>query len=205
MYDRQSPTTRKRSDDASDVRLMEEARDGNARAFATLFERHAGGLRSFIYRMVGNHHRAEELAQEAFLQIYRTRERYEPRAAFSTYLYRVATNLSVNEMRRFEVGKLEPLERSAGEDGGSAPSSTLADDGPTPEKRVALREVGERVDDALRRLPPNQREALLLSRVEGMPHREVARRLGTSPFAIKNLVFRARRMLREAVEEPAYG
>jgi RNA polymerase sigma-70 factor, ECF subfamily len=207
MYSRHDAAgTIHRRTERSDVELMEEARDGDREAFGTLFERHADALRNFIYRIIGNHHRAEELTQEAFLQIYRARERYEPRAAFSTFLYRVGTNLSVNEIRRFETGKLEPLETSTSSDPSVAATRVLADEtAVTPERQVALREAGEQVVDALRRLPANQREALLLSRVEGLPHREVARCLGTSPFAIKNLVFRARRLLRETVEEPAYS
>src|SRR5687768_7254363 len=97
---------------------MQRVRDGDSGAFRQLFSKHSDALVNFAYRFVGNRDRAEELAQDAFLQIYRARGRYEARARFTTYLYRVATNLCLNELRRFEYqGKTEPLEGISAEKG----------------------------------------------------------------------------------------
>lgn len=99
-----------------DVELMRRVRQEDSSAFRELFAKYAEALVNFAYRFVGNRDRAEELAQDAFLQIYRARKRYEARARFTTYLYRVATNLCLNELRRFDYqGKTEPLEGNPSE------------------------------------------------------------------------------------------
>jgi RNA polymerase sigma-70 factor (ECF subfamily) len=186
-----------------DVQLMQRVRkDGDAAAFRDLFTRHGDALVNFVFRFVGNRDRAEELAQDAFLQIYRARERYEARARFTTYLYRVATNLCLNELRRFEYqGKTEPLEghpTAAGEEG----TRELPDpDLPTAEEHVAGVEAGKRIQVVLERLPPNQRSALLLSRVEGFSYQEVAEILETTESAVKSLIFRATQTLREELHD----
>lgn len=185
-----------------DVTLMRRVREGDSSAYRDLFHKHVEALVNFAYRFVGNRDRAEELAQDAFLQIFRARHRYEPRARFTTFLYRVATNLCLNELRRFEYqGKTEPLEGApdpAGEEG----SRELPDDRlPTAEERLEGLEAANRIQNVLKRLPPNQRSALLLSRVEGFSYQEVAEILETSESAIKSLIFRATQTLREQLRD----
>ena len=90
---------------------MQRVTTGDTIAFRELFAKHGDAVVNFAYRFVNNRHRAEELAQDAFLQIYRARARYEAKARFTTYLYRVVTNLCLNELRRFDYqGRTEPLE-----------------------------------------------------------------------------------------------
>jgi len=180
-----------------DVALMERVRGGDSAAFRELFAKYSEALVNFAYRFVGRRDRAEELVQDAFLQIYRARGRYEAKARFTTYLYRVATNLCLNELRRFEYqGKTEPLEGNINRDDDAG--RELADDRiPAAEDRLAGMETGGRIKAVLDKLPPNQRVALLLSRVEGLSYQEVAKCLETTESAVKSLIFRATQTLRE--------
>jgi RNA polymerase sigma-70 factor, ECF subfamily len=175
----------------SDVDLMLRTKAGDDSAFSELFERYATRLVSFAYRIVRDRWRAEELVQDAFLQIYRARDRYLPRARFSTYIYRVVTNNCLNEIRRQDFQK-----SVSGENLPLADAVTRG-----PDHVVMNRQIVGRIADMVLDLPLKQRAALLLSRVEGFDHREVASYLGVSEFAVKSLVFRATRALREGMEE----
>ena len=183
-----------------DVQLMLKARDGDHAAFRELFRRHSDSLINFVFRFMGNRDRAEELVQDAFLQIFRARARYEPRARFAPYLYRVATNLCLNELRRFEYqGKIDALEEPEADD--EEPRGLADDRLPTAEEHVAGVETAERIQKVLDRLPPNQRSALLLSRVEGLSYQEVAESLDTSVSAVKSLIFRGTQALRDQLKD----
>ncbi len=185
-----------------DVELMRRVRSGDSGAFRELFHKHAEALVNFAFRFVGNRDRAEELTQDAFLQIYRARHRYEPRARFTTYLYRVATNLCLNELRRFEYqGKTESLDGNPDPNGDEA-SRELPDESlPTADEHLAGRETAVRIGKVLEKLPPNQKSALLLSRVEGFSYQEVAAILESSESAVKSLIFRATQTLRENLRD----
>jgi RNA polymerase sigma-70 factor (ECF subfamily) len=179
-----------------DVQLMQKVRKGDQAAYRELFAKYSQAVVNFANRFVPNRSRAEELAQDAFLQIFRARARYEPRARFTTYLYRVVTNLCLNELRRFDYqGKTEPLEGNPNEEGESI--REIADDRiAAAEDQLAGTETGGRIRDVLDTLPPNQRAALLLSRVEGLSYLEVAESLETTESAVKSLIFRATQTLR---------
>jgi RNA polymerase sigma-70 factor (ECF subfamily) len=172
-----------------DVELMLRAKDGNTAAFSELFQRYSKRLVGFAYRIVHDRSRAEELVQDAFLQIYRARDRYSPSARFSTYIYRVVTNNCLNEIRRLDHEKALREE----------PPPLVDDATKSPADQLTHRQIVARVADIVRSLPFKQRAALLLARVEGFDHREVASCLGVSEFAVKSLVFRATRSLREAL------
>jgi RNA polymerase sigma-70 factor (ECF subfamily) len=187
-----------------DVVAMERVRAGDIEAFQVLFNKHSGAIVKFAYRFLGSRDRAEEVAQTAFLQLYRARTRYQPKARFATFLYRIAANLCLNELRRFEYsGKIESLDTSDESEAGNASfADRLPDhDSPGPEQRLACREVATEVKKVLQRLPPNQRMALLLSRVDGFSYQEVADNLDTSVSAVKSLIFRATETLRRDLGE----
>ena len=185
-----------------DVALMQRVSKGDTLAFRELFSKYADAVVNFAYRFVANRHRAEELAQDAFLQIYRARGRYEPRARFTTYLYRVVTNLCLNELRRFDYqGKTEPLEGRPLEDGEEGLRELPDDSLPAAEETLAGVETGARIQRVLDKLPPNQKSALLLSRVEGLSYQEVAECLETTESAVKSLIFRATQTLREELAD----
>jgi RNA polymerase sigma-70 factor (ECF subfamily) len=185
-----------------DVQLMLRFRNGDEQAFRELFEKHSRAIVNFAYHFVGNRQRAEELAQEVFLQIYRAGSRYEPQAKFSTWMYRIATNACLNENRRPEHRfRKRPLEYEQ-EDTRERAEIAFADpDAVGGESALAGRELATRIQEVLVVLPENQRAALVLSRVEGMSYQEVAEALDVTESAVKSLVFRATATLRKELAE----
>ena len=179
-----------------DVRLMLAFRSGDAAAFDALFERWSGPLQRYLVRMLRDPGSAEELVQEVFLRVHGARERYLPQARFSTWLYRIATNLARNELRR--PRRREP-HRSHDEEGGP----TLVSEEVRPEDAVDARRLGARVERELLALPEKQRAALCLTAVEGLSYAEVAEALEVSEQAVKALVHRARSALADRLRERA--
>jgi RNA polymerase sigma-70 factor (ECF subfamily) len=168
-----------------DVRRMLAFRDGDLRAFDELFERWSGRLLRYLDRILRDTAAAEELVQEVFLRVHRARERYQPDARFSTWLYRIATNLALNELRR-------PRRRDPHESVDDEAGPVLAAATPAPDDVAHARRVGEDVEGALAELPERQRAALWLAAVDGLSYAEVAEALEVSEKAVKALVHRAR-------------
>ena len=171
-----------------DVQLMLALRAGDAAAFDVLFRRWSGPLLRYLERMVRDQAVAEELVQEAFIRVHKARERYRPDARFSTWLYRIATNLALNELRR---PRRRAVHRSTDEDG----APPLADAGPGSDDVVDARRRGAAALQALGELPEKQRAALCLAAVEGLSYAEVAEALDVTEKAVKSLVHRARSSL----------
>ena len=171
-----------------DVRLMLAFRAGDDAAFDTLFQRWAGPLLRYLERMVRDTAAAEELCQEAFLRVHRARERYRPEARFSTWLYRIATNLALNELRR-------PRRKAVHRSTESEDAPELAAESPATDDVVEARRRGAAVEEALEQLPEKQRAALCLTAVEGLSYAEVAETLDVTEKAVKSLVHRARSSL----------
>ena len=185
---------------AEDVQLMLAFREGDEAAFDALFQRWAGPLLGYLERMLRDTGAAEELVQEAFLRVYRARERYQPDARFSTWLYRIATNLALNELRR--PRRRDPHDSVDAE--GAAPL-LVAQAAPIDEV-VDARRRGVAVERAFALLPERQRAALWLTAVEGRSYAEVAEGLDVTEKAVKALVHRARSNLATQLEsrgEPA--
>jgi RNA polymerase sigma-70 factor, ECF subfamily len=191
-------------DPASDpgVQLMLRVQDGDADAFRELFEKHSRAIVNFAYHFVGNRQRAEEIAQDVFLQIYRAAPRYEPTAKFTTWLYRIATNACLNEVRRPEHRHpRRPLEHQP-DDERKRTEIAFADPTAIPgDDALAGRQLEAKIRAVLDDLPPNQRAALLMSRVDGMSYLEVAEALATTESAVKSLVFRATAAMRKELAE----
>jgi RNA polymerase sigma-70 factor (ECF subfamily) len=169
-------------------------RAGDESAFDALFQRWSGPLLRYLERMVHDAASAEELAQEVFLRLYRARERYEPDARFSTWLFTIATRLAWNELRR---PRQRSPHRSADEDEDGGAPLALAAEQPGADDVVHARRLGLAVERALHRLPERQRAALWLSAVEGLSYAEVAASLETTEKSVKALVHRARSGLAE--------
>jgi RNA polymerase sigma-70 factor (ECF subfamily) len=181
--------------DDPDVQLMLAFRGGDESAFESLFARWGRPLLRYLEHVVKDVGMAEELVQESFLRVHRARERYAPEARFSTWLYRIATNLAFNEMRRAyrrnpHQSLDAPVEGSSG--AGLKLEGVIAAPGPGVDDIAAARFEGARVESALARLPDRQRMALWLSAVEGWRYAEIAEAMETSEKSIKALVHRAR-------------
>ncbi len=181
-----------------DVRLMLAFRDGDAAAFDALFGRWAGRVMRYLERMLRDAASAEELAQEVFVRVFKARERYRPDARFSTWLYTIATNLALNELRR--PRRRNPHESTDADDG---PPLALAAQGPAADDVAHARHLGEALDRELAELPERQRSALWLAAVEGLSYAEVAAALDTTEKSVKALVHRARSALAQRL--PAGG
>ena len=162
---------------------------GDAAAFDALFERWASPLLRYLERMVQDTATAEELVQESFLRVYRARERYEASARFSTWLYRIATNLALNELKR--PRRARPHASTDDEMEGRAPVA-LAAGGPGVDEQVHARRMGAQLERELAKLPERQRTALWLSAGEGLSYAEVADVLETTEKSVKALVHRGR-------------
>lgn len=172
---------------------MLSLREGDPRAFEALFERWARPLLRYLERMVRDRGMAEELVQETFLRVYRARERYAPEARFSTWLYRIATNLALNELRRPRFREPhDPLD---------APGARVPRAGsPPPDELAHARRRVSAVERAFAALPERQGAALWLVSVEGQSYAEVAASLDVTESAVKALVHRARANLVERLE-----
>jgi RNA polymerase sigma-70 factor (ECF subfamily) len=173
-----------------DVRLMLAVRAGDGAAFDALFARWSAPLLRYVERMVRDAGAAEELVQEVFLRVYRARERYEPDARFSTWLFTIATRLAWNELRR--PRRRSPHDSLEDDEMGPLP---LAADEPAADAVADARRTGAVVEQALARLPERQRAALWLASVEGLSYAEVAATLETTEKSVKALVHRARTAL----------
>ena len=184
-----------------DVQRMLAVQRGDMSAFEELFEKYVAGIVGFASRFVGTRARAEELAQDVFLQVYRTRARYVPSARFATWLYRIATNACLSEVRRPDYhGRVQSIDRPAPH-GGDEPAPPFEVPARSSEDALLSREALDRMRAALAELPPQQRAAVLLARVEGFSYEEVATSLSCSISAVKSLIHRATVTLRERLQE----
>jgi RNA polymerase sigma-70 factor (ECF subfamily) len=176
-----------------DAELMLRVRDGDSVSFALLLERHRGPVIHFVYRMVLNQAIAEELAQEVFLRVYRSRASYEPTAKFTTWLFRIATHLALNWIRD---AKNEKNQQSLDEDSQEGISRQVSDRQPTIEQKMIRQAKLKEVRAAIETLPAKQRAAVLMHKYEEMEYSQIAKILQCSESAVKSLLFRAYETLR---------
>ena len=184
-----------------DSAIMLELRAGNMDAFDVLLTKYRRPIISFMFRMVHNQAVAEELAQEVFLRIFRSRETYRAEARFSTWLYRIATNLSVNHARdtRHERSAAKVYLDEADEETGSTPD--VPDSTPGVETRMVRDERMQAIRDRVMALPERQRNAVLMHKYQGMDYRQIGEVLKLSESATKSLLFRAYQTLRDTLKD----
>jgi len=143
--------------------------------------------------MVQNQGVAEELAQEVFLRVYRSRESYEPTAKFTTWLFRIATHLALNSLRD---GKHRRMEERLDDDSAEMPARQVSDQRPSVEQRMVYQARTDEIRRAVATLPEKQRAAVLMHKYEEMEYSQIAKVLNCSESAIKSLLFRAYETLR---------
>jgi RNA polymerase sigma-70 factor, ECF subfamily len=187
--------------DDPDVRLMLRVQAGDQGAFQDLFRKWSPRILQYTRRFVGSDAQAEEVTQDAFVQVFRFRHRYRPQSRLATWIYTIATNLCLNELRRPErqlrVDLWERWDDEASPEGPPLPDPHM----PTAEEGASTRELSRRLEAAVADLPPKQRAALLLSRVDGLAYRDVATALGCSEGAVKALLFRATQALKQQLRD----
>jgi len=171
---------------------MLRVRSGDEASFTALLDRHRAPVVHFLYRMLQNQAVAEELAQEVFLRVYRSRGTYEPTAKFTTWLFRIATHLALNWIRD---GKNEKLHESLDQELEGVPRQ-VADQNPTVEQAMLYEARLAEVRRAIEMLPAKQRAAVLMHKYEEMEYSQIASVLGCSESAVKSLLFRAYETLR---------
>ena len=183
-----------------DAELMLRVREGDETSFALLLERHRGPVVHFLYRMVQNPSVSEELAQEVFLRVYRSRATYEPTAKFTTWLFRIATHLALNWVRD---GKKEKGHESLDEQVVDGVDRQVRDRQPTIEQAMLYEVKMTEVRRAIEALPAKQRAAVLMHKYEELEYAQIARALNCSESAVKSLLFRAYESLRSRLEHMA--
>ena len=185
-----------------DVRLMLEVRDDDAAAFEELMLRYQGRLVTILGHLVGNRDQGEDLAQEVFLRVYRSRKTYVPGAKFATWLFTIANNVASNARRSRSRRREITLEGRDSGPMGAHPMETLAmaSSGQLPTRQVDKAEMRAIVHLALEALNERQRMAVLLNKFEGMSYADIAQAMELTPQAVKSLLSRARCNLRDVLE-----
>jgi RNA polymerase sigma-70 factor (ECF subfamily) len=178
-----------------DVRLMLAFKRGDQAAFEELLRRHFRGVLNFVYHFVGRRDIAEELTHEVFIKVYRSAGGYEPRARFRTWLFTIAKNLSLNELRRRSHDELSLTDMEPG--GDDRGRRNPPDPSPPAEEGLIRRERIAAVRAAIDELPENQRLAVILRRYEEFSYEEIAAALATTEKAVKSLLSRAKEHLRQ--------
>ena len=180
----------------SDLDLMLRVRDGDAASFEVLLRRYRLPLVSYFCRMVRDRGMAEDLAQEVFLRVYKSRERYQPDARFTTWLYRIATNLALNAIR----DRRDEVSGTTSDDDDFPILERFVDPQPTVEQQLVKRDRERLIRQAVEGLPENQRAAVILHKYQEVDYRQIAAILSVSESAVKSLLFRAYEALRLRLE-----
>jgi RNA polymerase sigma-70 factor (ECF subfamily) len=180
-----------------DVQLMVRFQAGDLEAFDKLFLRHAPSVVNFAYRFVRNREIAEELAQEVFLRVHDAASAYRPKAKFRTWLYRIATNVCLNEVRRPQFrARHEPIQGSR-EGGDEIPMEYIDRSVEAPDAVMERRAIAAALKSALAQLPEKQRVAFILNKYQDLSYAEVAEVMTTSEKSVKSLIHRAKEAMAE--------
>jgi len=185
----------------SDAEMMLRVKAGDDSAFDYLVQKYRRPMIGFMYRMARNTAAAEDLAQEVFLRVYRSRANYEASAKFSTWLYRIATNLGVNHARDTRHERPENTVQLDEPDSETGTTPDLADKELTVEERILRRERLSAIRQKVEALPERQKLAVLMHKYQEMDYRQIADVLKLSESATKSLLFRAYETLRSELKE----
>ena len=179
--------------------LMASLRNGDLGSLEVLHQRHRGNVTRLIRRMIRDQAVAEDLAQEVFLRVYQARSRYQPSASFSTWLYRITFNRTLNWIRSQNQFKTT----SSYDAQPQSLRRSLQSPSPTPEHLLLDKEKIDRVRAAIQALPPRQKTALMLHKYEGMDYTQIAECMDTTVPAVKSLLFRTYIALQELLKPEA--
>lgn len=183
-----------------DAALMLRVKQGDAAAFTELVEKYKQPVINLIYRSLRDAAEAEDLAQNVFVQVYKAADRYRISAKFSTWLFTIARNMCLNEIRRRSRHPADSIDAAfADQDDALLPQFEDRRNAAPPEE-LLRGELEQKVDEALAVLPENQRTALLLCRQEELSYEEIAEVLGCSLSATKSLIHRARETLKDKLK-----
>jgi RNA polymerase sigma-70 factor, ECF subfamily len=185
----------------TDAEVMLRVKAGDESAFDYLVQKYRRPLVSFMYRMARNTAAAEDLAQEVFLRVYRSRQTYEASAKFTTWLYRIATNLAVNHARDTRHERPEVTVSLDEPDEETGTTLDVADGTVTAEEALVRRERMLAIRSKVEALPERQKLAVIMHKYQQMDYKQIADVLKLSESATKSLLFRAYETLREQLKE----
>ncbi len=185
----------------SDAEIMLRVREGDDSGFSLLIEKYRKQMVHFMFRMTRNQAVAEELAQEVFLRVYRSRQTYRAEAKFSTWLYRIATNLGVNHARDTRNERTAPTVYLDQPDPETGTSPDVPDSTPSVEQDLVKEERMSAIRKHVMALPERQRTAVLMHKYQDMDYKEIGAVLKLSESATKSLLFRAYQTLRENLKD----
>ena len=185
----------------SDAEIMLRVREGDDAGFDYLIEKYRRPIIHFMFRMVHNQAVAEELAQEVFLRVYRSRQTYRAEARFSTWLYRIATNLGVNHARDTKHERAAQNVYLDQPDPETGTTPDVADSTPNVEQDLVRNERMRAIRQHVMALPERQRTAVLMHKYQGMDYKQIGEVLKLSESATKSLLFRAYQTLRERLKD----
>ncbi|HEY3174609.1 MAG TPA: sigma-70 family RNA polymerase sigma factor [Candidatus Polarisedimenticolia bacterium] len=183
----------------SDEQLLAEVLAGRGADFEVLVRRHQGAVYNFILRMLHDPEDALDLTQEVFLKIFCSMERFDPRFRFTTWMYRIASNAAIDQIRKRRPGATVSLDAPISDDSGSM--REVPGTGPTPDQFLEARETRSHLEAALAGLPGDYRQILLLRHQGERRYDEIAKITGLPIGTVKNRIFRAREMLRKALPQ----
>lgn len=185
----------------TDAEVMVAVRDGDEAGFDLLIGKYQRAMVNFMFRMVHNQALAEELAQEVFLRVYRSRQTYRAEAKFTTWLYRIATNLGVNHARDTKYERAAQNVYLDAPDPETGITPDVADSTASAEEVLLKEERMQAIRKHVMALPERQRMAVLMHKYQGLDYREIGAVLKLSESATKSLLFRAYQTLRERLKE----
>lgn len=178
----------------ADAELVARSIKGREDGFEELVRRYQRPIAAYVFRMVGDYDAALDLTQEVFIKVYNSLERYRPEFKFSTWLYRIAHNASIDHLRRQGAVRFEDLEVENAD--GQTYEKPLASDAPTPEQESERAERRAEIEDVVRNLTPAYRELIVLRHALDLSYDEIADVTGLPLGTVKNRIFRAREAMR---------
>ncbi len=187
--------------DATDQQVVLSARQGAEAAYRELIRRYQRPVFSLIYRMVRDRELAEDLTQETFVKVLNAIDRYRPEYKFSSWIFKIANNAAIDQLRRKELDtlSLEGRPDATTQDRLEATAIQVGDSGESPLEEVEARELGSAIERAIAQLRPEYRACIILRHVEGRPYDEIAKILDLPLGTVKTYIHRARAELQEAL------
>lgn len=183
----------------TDIEVVDIVLSGETDAFAVLVERYQKGLANYIFHMVRHYEEALELTQEVFLKAYASLDRYDRQYKFSTWVYKIASNHTIDHLRRHEV-PTTPLE-VASPDGGPSREIAVESHELDPHESLEMKDMLEKIQEAVDGLPDTYRELVVLRHYNFRSYEEMAKITGLPLGTVKNRIFRARQLLMERLKE----
>ena len=189
-------------EEMDDHALLEATRTGDELAFQELVRRYRNPITNFVYRMLNDYERAVDLAQETFIRVYTSAERYQATYSFSTYIYRIASNLAISDLRQRKRRNLIPIPSFFSDKDGDELEIELPDTRQVrADDAMIADERRKAVSTAIASLPEKYRAAVVLRDIEGRSYEEISDVLGLSDGTVKSRINRARNLLKEKLRD----